>query len=541
MAENKYSGSLANMWSALEPIRFHQIALTLIVLVSFAKGFVWALLIPPLYGYDEPMHFMYGRNIESTHSLRVKSSTMVPLDIWELDEPAEKRTKLKEGVSARNLYHDDVENAVVTQPGFYTYHPPLYYCLVAAVESCLKNAGLVWEVFGCRLISICLGVGTAVLAYCAGRIFWREEKSIAPLVMATVIIYQPMSAFSFACISNSALEITLISVLLVVGMQVICVGFTRNLSVILTFVVLAGMMNKMSFVIAAPLVLMLTLWRWRSKFGGRKESIKNLSLTLLALALPATLASYWWYQEGLSTGGDSLVHSFETQIHPKPFSLIRYFAEKPWLEVYGKTIGSYFGHFGWKDAALSVPTIACLTIGVGICCLVSCVRAVKDLKRQDDVEARLRGFSVLFLTSATLFIVLFYTAVDMRVNAVLGGGWFTVRGQYYMSAIVGQALWVVSAIQWNRSTLLSNLSLTVLSTGAVLLNFYALLGVVVTHCFGVCDLPELFIRVANVQPFNAGIISGLFVAYVLISILLLGFITISSLWVARKPELKIDA
>lgn len=533
MGEIKTSNAFANLWLEFASTHFQQIALTLIVLVSFFKGIVWSLLIPPLYGFDEPMHFMYGRNIETTHSLRIKSSSMVPLDIWELDEPAEKRTRLPEGVLARNLYHDDVEHAVVTQTGFYTYHPPLYYCLVAAVESCLKNAGLVWEVLGCRLLSICLGVVTAVLAYSAGRIFWRKENSIAPLVMATIVIYQPMSAFSYACITNSSLEITLLSALLVVGMQIIRVGFTRNLSIALALIVLAGMMNKLSFVVAAPLLILLALWRWKSKFGLPEDSIKRLGSTLLAIALPAAIASYWWYQEGVSTGGDSLVHTFDTQMHPKPFDIIRYFTKKPWFEVYGKTICSYFGHFGWKDAVLSLPLIAFLTFGVAICSVVSFVRAIKDLKKHDDIEARFRGVSVLFLTSATLFLVLFYAAVDMRVHAVLGGGWFTIRGQYYMPAIIGQALWVVSAIQWDRSTLRSNLVLTGLCVGAVLLNFYALLGVVTAHCFGVCDLPTLFTHVASVQPLSSAAVGSLFVGYVLLSVILLAFTAISSLRVAQ--------
>lgn len=516
---------------------FQRIALTLIVSVSFIKGIVWSLLVPPLYGYDEPMHFMYGRYIESTHNLRVKFSTKIPLDIWELDEPAEKRTKLKPGESARDIYTEDIDHAIASQPGFYTYHPPLYYCLIAAVESCLKSAGVIWEVLGGRLISIFLGVFTAVLAYSAGRIFWKEEESIAPSVMATLVIFQPMSAFSFAVITNSALEITLFSALLVVGLQIIRSGFTKTLTLILALIMLAGMMNKLSFVAAAPLVVLLALWRWKGKSGLQQDTFKSLSLSLLAVAVPSAIASYWWYQEGWHSGGDSLVHSFDTQLHPKPFSLVRYFTQRPWFEFYGKTIASYFGHFGWKNAALSIPVIACLTLLVSVCLILACVRAAKDLKERDDVDARWRGLSVFFLTGATLSMWLFYTAVDMRVYAVLGGGWFTIRGQYYLSAIIGQVLWIVSAIQWNHSTLRTNLVLMVLCAGAVLLNFHALIGVVTAHCYGVCDLPELFIRVANLQPFSAGTIGGLFYLYIFMSILLLGFIARSALSVARKAGL----
>lgn len=323
MDDRKSSNSLATKWSGLVSARFQQIALTLLLLVSLFKGITWSLLIPPLYGFDEPMHLMYGRSIVNTHSLRIKPSTLVPLDIWELDEPAAKRTQLKSAVSPRDVYHDDVEQIVATHPNFYTYHPPLYYCLVAAVGACLHQAPANLEVVACRFISILLGICTAVLAYFAGKTFWKEEKSIAPIAMAVIVIYQPMSAFSFATITNSALEITLFSAMLVIGMQIIYQGFTKNLSVLLSIVLVAGMLNKLSFIATAPLVLLLLIWNCSNQ-SNFMISLRNLALRLFVVALPSALASYLWYQRGWQPGGDSLVHSLETQIHPEPFSFLRY-------------------------------------------------------------------------------------------------------------------------------------------------------------------------------------------------------------------------
>ena len=533
MIDKESHNLLTKMRLAFGTKHFQRTALILIVLVSFTKGIVWSLLIPPLYGFDEPLHFLYGRNIALTRNVRIKSSTLIPLDIWELDEPAEKRTRLKNGISPRDVYHDDVEFIVATQPYFYTYHPPLYYCLLAGIGSCLNQAGILWEVLGCRFVSICLGAYTAILAYLSGRIFWKEEKSLAPIAMATLVVYQPMSAFSFSTITNSSLEITLVSALLLIGLRIIHDGFTKKLSVMLSIIFLCGMLNKLSFFACAPLVVLLGIWSWsnQSKFG---ISFRELILRVFIVALPGAAASFWWCQLG-RTGRDNIVHSFEMQTNPKTFSLLRYFSTKPWFESYGKAVASYFGHFGWKNASLALPLIVSLTVGVALCAVISCVRAVKDLRVQESFQVRCRGCSVLFLTAASLSFIFFYGAVDL-VNSFLGRGWFTIRGQYYLSTIVGQALWVVSAIQWKNSTLRSNLALVTLCFGAMLLNFYALIGVVTAHCYGVCDLTELFIRVANLQPVSPATVGGLFFTYVLVSFLLLGFLIMLSTFDGRKPE-----
>ncbi|MFN8554573.1 MAG: hypothetical protein U0103_24145 [Candidatus Obscuribacterales bacterium] len=206
--------------------------------------------------------------------------------------------------------------------------------------------------------------------------------------------------------------------------------------------------------------------------------------------------------------------------HPKPFNIIEYFIDKPWFETYGKITASYFGHFGWHNAALPIPLLAVLAVFMGYCAVLSLKHAVTDLRNRNPSEAPHRAYSVLLITGINLSLLLFYTAIDMRVHAVLGGDWFVVRGQYYLSALLGQALWVVSAIQWKNATTKSNVILCIVCAAAVALNFYALIAVVGAFCYGTTSLFEILGRAAELQPVSSTILSSLFLAYTIISGLL---------------------
>ncbi|MFN8554574.1 MAG: hypothetical protein U0103_24150 [Candidatus Obscuribacterales bacterium] len=250
-----------NSWA---PAKIPKVALILIVAASLLKGIVWSLVVPPLYGFDEPQHLIYGRYILKTHNLRIKPTTLIPLDIWELDEPPDKRTRFETETRAREQYYDDVDRVVVKQPSFYTYHPPLYYCLVAAVSYCTQHVQTVWEVLASRAISVALGICTAIMAFFAGRIFYKGDDCLAPMAMAMLVIYQPMSAFTFATITNCAMEITLVSLLIVTGLAIIQTKPGKS-SLVLSVIMVAGILNKLSFTALVPSVAGLALCDWKNK------------------------------------------------------------------------------------------------------------------------------------------------------------------------------------------------------------------------------------------------------------------------------------
>ena len=58
--------------------------LLLLIVASIFRGLAWSFITPPIYGVDEPQHFMYAENIGRSHMLRIEPSKKVPLNLWQL-------------------------------------------------------------------------------------------------------------------------------------------------------------------------------------------------------------------------------------------------------------------------------------------------------------------------------------------------------------------------------------------------------------------------------------------------------------------------
>ncbi|HEY9677242.1 MAG TPA: DUF2142 domain-containing protein [Drouetiella sp.] len=484
--------------------KFDKIALSFTIVLAIFKGLAWSLIVPPFYGFDEPLHFIYGRKIEQTHNLRVPPNTMVPLDIWELDTPPAQRTKLRPGVEASSVYVEDKEQGIATQPGFSGYHPPFYYAIVAVMLELTSKCYVLWQVLACRLLSVALGAVTAACAYFAGKFFLKEKNSIAPLTLASLVVLHPMSAFSFGLVSNSVMEITLFSLLSIALLRTTERKTTWQDTGIVALLMWTGLMTKLSFLAAVPVVVLAGLWQIlnRQRF---QSSIKSTCAQLLMMLVPGILSVSLWFSKACQTGGDTLAHSWETKGRKTPFNVIDYLSHYHWFDNYSKTASTYFGHFGWKDASIPVLMIVLLVllfVGAAVYCNI---RAAMDLKKSANFQIKARSFAILLLSSATISWMLFYAALDMRLNAVLGG-WFSIRGQYYLAAIIGQLLSVVLLLNWKNRTILSTFALTGALVAAVWLNFYALIRVVSQYHYGSTVFSDIAAGASKLQPVSADLI-----------------------------------
>src|SRR5271154_2076738 len=54
--------SAAGRWLAAARF-FSRYSVLLLVLIALVRGLTWSTMVLPLYGYDEPQHFMYARDL----------------------------------------------------------------------------------------------------------------------------------------------------------------------------------------------------------------------------------------------------------------------------------------------------------------------------------------------------------------------------------------------------------------------------------------------------------------------------------------------
>ncbi len=511
--------------------RLQRTALLWLLFAALLKGVAWSLIVPPWQAPDEPQHYLYGFEIGRQRTTNIVISGEVPADAWQLAtlSPHYKYTPgLQLNLSNREaigralakLDNDRTERVrddgrLIFVRGFERFHPPGYFLTLAAVLQPLKDAGVRRELLAARWLSVILGVLTVAFSVGIGREIWPRRAGW-PLLLGILVAFQPMNAFTQATVTNDAALIAAFTALLWLGLRVMRCGMTVGRGVALGVVLTAGLMVKMSFACAVPLVGSLLLWRlWREKrvLARRPIALPRASLVTLgwivALVLPAVIATPWYVQTlrgGSSTliqssfvnGGDqprralpsasTVPMSWEKRVR---FQLLGSMPVRDAVN-YTRVVVSYWGNFGWVNVRVpSALWISLLLATIGII-----VAVPRRLLREKKIPRQQRR-ALWWLGAATLALVVFYVFVDWRTRLSTRGG-FGLRGGYYLPAIAGQMAWLLVAaealagkkwrFEWG------------LGFAMVLLNFYCLFGVVGFAYYGTGNPWQVAERAAILQP-----------------------------------------
>lgn len=468
---------------------------------------------------------MYAANIAQTHSAFVEPSNKVRADVWKLSciegfqrvrgfnyQPqfGDRNSivtairNLQHADSLKESYVEDKAGILITKRNFNAQHPPFYYAALAFLLQFMKAQGILWQLAACRLFSIALGGAVVILSYATGKTIWKESVTM-PVILAALVSFQPMVSFSFSTITNVAMEIALYSTFLHLCVRAIDRRATIGSLLLTTLVVSAGLLTKLSFLAVIPLSMLPAVYT--PPLSGTKSRAKfsfNIKRFLLMLSTPLCI-SWFWYHKGWTSGGSSLVHLFPGLSHPPPFNIIHYLCHYSWWHNYSRVFASYWGSFGFVNAHLPVPFLGVLTALSATAAIATGAWLVQQLHPATRSETVRSIITVGFFAAATLILASFYACLDMIFNARLGG-WFTLRGQYYLAPIIAQFGCLIASCQLfiPRKSLMT-LFITLCSMMA--LNFYTLLGVLGPRCFGSCCIRDMVARAALYQPVSAMAIS----------------------------------
>ncbi|BCM90688.1 putative mycofactocin biosynthesis glycosyltransferase MftF [Abditibacteriota bacterium] len=539
------------------PQRLQRTAFLCLLVAALLKGIAWSLIVPPWQAPDEPQHYLYGFEIGRQHTTHIVTDSNVPSDAWQLatlsphykfvpgqqlnlsDPKAVESAIIKLDNDKTERVRDDGRLLFVR--GFERFHPPGYFLAVAGVLEPLKEAGIRRELMAARWLSVLLGVLTVALSVGIGREIWPRRDGF-PLLLGILVAFQPMNAFTQATVTNDAALITVFTVLLLLLLRVMRCGMSIGRGVALGAVLTLGLMTKMSFACAVPLVVSLLLWRlWREKqvISRRKIAPSKLGRVALgwtvALVLPAVVATPWYVQT-LKGGNSKLIQSSFTNANQLPRRVPtqgystswekrlrwQFIASTPARDVvnYTRVTISYWGNFGWVNVRVpSALWIFLLLVSIGIIVIVP-----RRLMREKKLLPLQQRRALWWLGFGTLALVAFYVFVDWRTRLSTGSG-FGLRGGYYLPAIAGQMAWLMMAsetINRNRWRFEWGLGFAM-----VLLNFYCLFGVVGFNFYGTGAPWQVAERAAILQPVN----------HVFISLVCGGMITTSALLLTALRDL----
>jgi glycosyltransferase involved in cell wall biosynthesis/4-amino-4-deoxy-L-arabinose transferase-like glycosyltransferase len=453
-----------------------------LLIVTFLKGWLWSVIVPPWQASDEDQHFGYAQEVARQQTWPVSPPATVPIErvrLWELvdvlrvsgqREPID-LSPVGRAQLDRLLRQLDEPAARTTPaepvwfPGFVRQHPPLYYTLQAMVHQLAADQSILTRLAWMRLLSVLMGLGTIVCAYGAARTLWPDRAELA-LAVAALISFQPSFTFFTSVVNNVALEMLSFALLTWLLIVISRNGLTTKCAGLLGVTLTIGLLSKSSFLAALPLIGLLAIWDTR-----RQRRRVNWRAWLIAIVIPIVLAG-WWYAAFLFSGGGEVIDVYKP-VPPPAVSvpLIDYVLHYPWLTRYGPFTREWWAGFGWRDTFLPAPIYSVLD-GTVLIAVIGGVWAIMQRRRADVVAWLLGG-------AATLSLIVFYTALDYRLALV--GGAFKIQGRYFLAPIAAQFLALTAgwaAIRRGRTIVL------VLIIGTIGLNVYALFGVIAPRYYG---------------------------------------------------------
>ncbi len=171
------------------------------------------------------------------------------------------------------------------------HHPPLNYLLMLPIEAALSKKPVFTRVFALRLFSVILSTITIAIAALSGKLLFGT-KSLIWLLVPGLLLFSPVFTFDEACINNDHLLILLYSLLLYLMLKWSETPLDRKKTLVLAIIVGLGLMSKLLFLTAIPIVF---LFVWQNERGNGSGSLKRASAKWGLFMLVVLGVSGWWF------------------------------------------------------------------------------------------------------------------------------------------------------------------------------------------------------------------------------------------------------
>lgn len=504
----------------------------LLLLITLVKGIAWSIIIPPWHAPDEITHFTYAQLIERFHVFHPDPGQWVNEEIgasWQIAQIHPVRgdqTKILDlsdrvGIAAQiqRLNDTAVKYNYVYDNGIYfpfyrdfTYiHPPLYYLLQAAIQGMFENASIFVRILLGRWLSALFGVLAVAITFRTGQIVWQNDAWA--LLLATLVSFQPMFSFSMAILNNGSLEIVMFSWCLLIALRSMQLGLSTQRAVTLGIILSIGLWTRISLLIFFPVLFVIVLRQVLQMTRERKIEWSTLARWAIVMILPVFLSG-WWYQSGVTSGSNSSLGQF-SRPSDNNVSWVNFLIHYDWFNIFRPVLDMYWGDFGWLDAPLPQPILQLLT---WVTMITIWTTAWWLMRRHFSLESTngVKTFAVLLLGLCTLFLVVFYTYLDLRLFDAFGER-FGMQGRYFLPPIVGQMIWLAIGLISPAPLRLRRAWMWLVALGMIALNLFSLFSVIALRYYGARNLLLLADRASVLQPTSADTTLSICIAFIVLT------------------------
>ncbi len=237
-------------------------------------------------------------------SRKTFSGTVFVDDIW-----------LQAGAKVTTLTSFEPEELPITDsewPNWCAHHPPLYYLMMLPIDVILGDKPIATRVLAMRLFSLILSTFTILIAALTGKLLFGV-RSFTWLLVPAILIFSPVFTFDQACINNDHLLIPMYALLLYLMLKWSETPLTRKRLLWLGVIVGLGILAKLLFLTAVPLVF---LFIWLKERGHGLQSLKSASCKLALFTMVLAAICGWWFVRNCVLYGLPIVTA--TTIRPEP-------------------------------------------------------------------------------------------------------------------------------------------------------------------------------------------------------------------------------
>lgn len=260
----------------------------------FIKSLVFALLIPPWLGNDEPNHFEYVLNMakggDFADGQKLIIASLNETSFWknaEMSPPPPGAAKFDD-TDLRNHSEKMVDT-----------RPPMYYLLAAAPLKAVYSDSMRLNLLMSRMVSVAISMVTLLFVYLSARIFFGgvggEAGAAGTLAVAG---FHPQFSYLSAVVNSDVLLTMWFSVFFYYSLRLLRKGGFGpvDLAVLLGVAACAALTKKQGLLLAPALLLSVPFFvsgtGWREKaVGSLKAYAALLGMTaLFALVAEAVFA-----------------------------------------------------------------------------------------------------------------------------------------------------------------------------------------------------------------------------------------------------------
>jgi len=424
-----------------------RLAAWLLPALGLCHALLYAAIVPPWQGPDEPRHFEYIAQMARITPAQPAAlalqgeiiDSMIEHDFWKYGYSI---APYDPAAPPRTL--DDI------WPGFAheTHQPPLYYRLTSLIVRAAGRLPVAAQLQWVRYFSALLCAGVVWLAWATVRTLFPQRAGLAAGV-ALFVALLPMHAFAYATANNDNLAAFFVCAQVFLAARALRYGLRpAGLFLQIALVGLALLTKRTGFI--APAILILTLlaagWPRLARFWGRRRNaLLTVGLALLLVAGGALL---------LFAGRPLLSRLWGGFFHlPKDVlkllfdgSYAQALVQTPYPYYTRILFESFWARFGWLNVRLADGWYAALYGVCGLGCLGLILFFARVGRRRPLPPAYQIRTIVVFVFSAGLAYMLIMAKEVLYLSYRVG---VVPQGRYLFPTIIPLAtLLLIGLEQW---------------------------------------------------------------------------------------------